>query len=227
MKQTNFHKISKGITVAVFLLSFIKPLAAQPDSLANLPQYLFSRFDTSIVKLKTGELTKLTMNYNTLTEKLAFFQKGKLLDITKPETIDTVCIQKRVFIPVEGAFYEVILNAGVSFFIQHKSDLISEGRPAALGTTSQTSGVTSVSKFVGDRNSYNLKLPENFRVKPYDIYWVRTNNEMHRFLNEHQFLKIFPANGDALKDFINRSHIKLNKNEDLLKLANFCNEIMK
>lgn len=211
----------------MFLLSILSPLIAQTDSLVNLPQYLFSHFDNSIVKLKTGELSKTAMNYNTLTEKMTFYQNGALLDLVKPETVDTISIQKRLFVPFENAFYEVILKAPISFFIQHKSDLVSEGRPAALGTTSQTVGITSVSKLVGDRNSYNLKLPENFKVKPYEIYWVRMNKEMHRFLNERQFLKIFPAKADEIKDFINQSDLKIYKPDDFLQLANFCNKLFR
>jgi hypothetical protein len=167
------------------------------------------------------------MNYNTLTEKMTFYQNGKLLDLIKPKTIDTICIQNKLFVPIENSFYEVILNAPIAFFIQHKSDLISTGRPAALGTTSQTSGITSVSKLIGDENSYNLKLPENFKIKPYEVYWVRMNKEMHRFLNEHQLLRIFPANENEIKDFINQFHLKINKPGDLLKLAHFCNELIR
>jgi hypothetical protein len=202
-------------------------LTAQTDSIANLPQYLFHNFDTSSVRLKTGESFKAVMNYNTLTEKMTFYQNGTLLDLIKSKTIDTICIQNRLFVPIEKSFYEVILNASIAFFIQHKSDLISTGRPAALGTTSQTSGITSVSKLIGDENSYNLKLPENFKIKPYEVYWVRMNKEMHKFLNEHQLLRIFPANENEIKDFINQSHLKINKPGDLLKLAHFCNELIR
>lgn len=227
MEQANIHHISKITIFAVFLFCSVSPLTAQTDTLANLPQYLFPNFDTSVVRLKRGEFSKAVMNYNTLTEKMAFYQKGVLLDLIKPGAVDTICIQNRLFIPFDNAFYEVILNAPISFFIQHKSDLLSTGRPAALGTTSQTSGVNSVSKFVGESNSYNLMLPENFKVKPYDIYWVRRNEEMHRFLNERQFLKIFPVKEDEIKDFINQYHLKISNPDDLLKLANFCNELFR
>jgi hypothetical protein len=214
------------IIAIVFKLTMMQ-LTAQTDSIANLPQYLFPNFDTSIVRLKTGELFKAVMNYNTLTERMAFYQKGALLDLVKPETIDTICIQNRLFVPFEKSFYEVILNAPIAFFIQHKSDLISTGRPAALGTTSQTVGITSVSKLVGTRNSYNFKLSENFKIKPYEVYRVRINNEMHKFLNKHQLLRIFTAKKHEIKNFINQSHLKVNKTEDLIKLASFCNELFR
>jgi hypothetical protein len=225
MKHPISISFRKRIIITIVLMLTIMQLKAQIDSIANLPQYLFSNFDTSAVRLKTGESFKAVMNYNTLTEKMTFYQKGTLLDLIKPETIDTICIQDRLFVPIEKSFYEVILNAPIAFFIQHKSDLVSTGRPAALGTTSQTSGITSVSKLVGNENSYNLRLPENFKIKPYEVYWVRMNNGMHKFLNERQLLKIFPAKEAEITEFINQSHLKINKINDLIKLAKFCNEL--
>jgi hypothetical protein len=227
MKHPISYLFRKRILIAMVLMLTLVQLTAQTDSINNLPQYLFPDFDTSVVRLKSGELFKAVMNYNTLTERMAFYQKGTLSDLVKPEAIDTICIQNRLFVPFEKSFYEVILDAPIAFFVQHKSDLISTGRPAALGTTSQTVGITSVSKLVGSRNSYNFKLSENFKIKPYEIYWVRMNKEMHKFLNEHQLLKIFPAKEHEIKEFINQSHLKVNKTEDLIKLASFCNELFR
>ncbi len=225
MKHQIDYTIRMSVSTAIVLMLTIMKLTAQIDSINNLPQFLFPKFDTSAVRLKTGELFKAVMNYNVLTEKMTFYQKGTLSDLIRPETIDTICIQNKLFVPFEKSFYEVILNAPISFFIQHKSELVSTGRPAALGTTSQTSGITSVSKLVGDENSYNLKLPENFKIKPYKVYWVKMNKEMHRFLNERQLLNIFPEKENEIRDFINQYHLKINKPGDLLKLAHFCNEV--
>jgi hypothetical protein len=226
MKNISNSINSLKTVIALFYLSTIT-LSAQNDTLSNLPQYLFPQFDSSIVKLKTGKISKTLMNYNTLTERMAFYQNGSVLDLVKPESVEIVSIQKRVFIPIENAFYEVILISQISFYIQHRSDLISKGKPGAMGTTSQTSGPTSVKTLSGPRKSYNLKLPEEFEVKPYDVYWIRLNDEMHRFLNERQFLNIFPEKKDQLKKFIKDSEIKINKPQDLLKLAIFCNGLMK
>jgi len=200
---------------------------AQTDSTANLPQFLFPHFDSSVVKLKTGVSFAAYMNYNTLTEKMTFYKDGTLMDLNKPETVDTIIIHNTKFAFLENAFYEVLLNASVSLFIQHKSDLKSTGRPAALGTTSQTIGSTSVSKLVGENKSYNLKLPENYKVTPFDVYWVRINNEMHRFLTVHQFLNAFPSKEKELKEFIDQNKIKFNKPGDLIKLGQYCNELVR
>jgi hypothetical protein len=51
------------------------------------------------------------------------------------------------------------------------------------------------------------------------------NKGIHKFLNERQLMKIFPAKEDEIKDFIDQSHLKISKADDLLKLAKFCNEM--
>jgi hypothetical protein len=224
MKHLNIHTGSKRFIPGIFLLCIVLKANSQTDSTANLPQFLFPHFDSSVVKLKTGVNLAACMNYNTLTEKMTFYKDGSLMDLNKPETIDTIIINNKKFVFLDNAFYEVVLNAPVSLFIQHKSDLKSTGRPAALGTTSQTIGSTSVSKLVGENKSYNLKLPENFKVTPFDVYWVRINNEMHRFLNVRQFLNIFPTKEKELKEFIDQNKIKFNKSGDLIKLGHYCNE---
>lgn len=225
MKQKISHHISKMTTFALFLLCIITPLRAQTDSLANLPQYLFTHFDTSAVRLKTGEFSKAYMNYNTLTEKMAFYKKGVLLNLIKPETVDTIWIQNRLFVPFENAFYEVIVIAPISLFIQHRSDLTAVGKPAAYGASSQTTSSTTITKLYSDK-AYNLKLPQDLKVTHSTVYWVRMNNVMYRFMTERQLLKIFASKEDELKKFIKKSNLDIIKNQDdLIKLIIYCNKI--
>lgn len=204
----------------------VMQLTAQTDSIANLPQFLYPDFAKSIVKLKTGVSLTAILNYNTVSEKMTFYQNGALMNLNKPETVDTIFMQNAKFVFNENVFYEVLLNAPVSLFIQHKSDLTSPGKPAAYGTPSETAGSTSISKLYSDK-TYNLKLPENFKVTPSPVYWVRINNVMQRFSSERQFLKIFPTKEDEIKKFINKSNINIKKQDDLIKLVTYCNELIR
>jgi hypothetical protein len=198
-------------------------LTAQTDSISNLSQFLFPDFTTAVVKLKTGDSFTAIMNYNTVTEKMIFNQNGTLMDLNKPETVDTIFLQNKKFVFIEKTFCEVLVNAPVSLFIEHKSDLTSTGRPSAYGLKTQTLGTTSISTFYSENNAYNLKLPENFKVTPSPVSWVRIDNVMHRFLTVRQFLKIFPAKSEELKQFIDQSNIDIKKFDDLIKLVNYCN----
>jgi hypothetical protein len=227
MKHSIYCSVIKksGILTVLFLLSTAIQLRAQPDTAGIPPQFLFSRFDSGLVKLKTGVTFNAVINYNTLTEKMTFYKDAMLMDLNKPETVDTILLQNTKFVFIDNAFYEVLLNAPVSVFIQHKADLKSTGRPAALGTTSQTIGSTSVSKLVGENHTYNLKLPENFKVSQFPVYWVRLDYKLHRFLTIRQFLNIFPSKEDEIKEFINKNNLKINRPADLIKLGQYCNEL--
>jgi hypothetical protein len=226
MKHNPTNIIRKiAILMIVFLFTEIH-VTAQTDTLANLAQFLLPHFDTAVIKLKTGVSLAAIMNYNTLTEKMTFYQNGTLMDLNKPETVDTIYLQEKKFVFIEKAFYEVLVNAPVALFIQHRSDLISSGRPAGYGTTSQTIGPTSISTLYSSNNkSYNLKLPENYKVTPSPVNWIRKNNIMYRFQTERQFLKIFSAKEDEIKQFIDKFKLDLKKKDDLIRLVNHCNEL--
>jgi hypothetical protein len=201
-------------------------MTAQTDSLINRSQFLFPDFSRSVVKLKTGKIITAMMNYNTITQKMTFSQNGTLSDLNKPEAVDTILIQNKKFIFYKDEFLEVIVNARISLFIQHKSDLKSSGRPGAYGTTSHTLGPTSVSKLYSDNEGYDLNVPENYSVVQSPWYWMKINNTMSRIDSERQFLKLFPKNVEEIKQFIYKSDINIKKQEDLIKLVTYCNNLI-
>jgi hypothetical protein len=224
MKNT-VRKTAKMSVVSGLVLIFITSiLSAQNNSLSNLPQYLFPAFDTGIIRLRDGGLSKALMNYNTLTGRMTFFHRNEVMDLVKPETVDTIFLGGSLFVPFSDTFNEVIYGGQTAFFIQHRSELVSDGKPGALGTTSQTTGVNSVSSYMNGDRTYNLKLPEKYRVSPYQVYWVRTDSTtIQKFLTLRQFLKLFPARERELREFIKRRDIELDERRKLLELAEFCN----
>lgn len=183
---------STRVILTFFLSAYGLSLIAQTVTDESAPQYLFSEFSRGIIKMKNGSSQIAIMNYNTLTEKMEFKQNDNMMYLTNLDGIDTVSLQNAKFIPVEKVFYEVLVDAPVSLFVQHVSELKSIGRPGAYGITSQTAGPTSVSKMYIDKKSYNLKIPDDTKVTPSPVNWIRINGIMHKFLTERQFLKIFP-----------------------------------
>jgi hypothetical protein len=138
------------------------------------------------------------------------------------ENIDTVYLQNKKFIPSDQNFVEVILSGEIPFFIQNKADIILPGKPAGYGGTSQTSATVSVSQLHTQAGTFNLKLPDDYTVKPYTINWVFINGKMRSFLNDRQFLKIFSDKQSEIRQFIKANKIKFEKREDLIRLIIFC-----
>jgi hypothetical protein len=224
MKIPQINPSRKRITIVLYLFCTGMLVKAQPDTVASLPQFLYPEFTKCIVNLKSGESHTTMMNYNTVTGKMIFYQGGVLMELSKPESVDTIFIHKAKFVFHEAAFYEVLVNAPISLFIQHKSDLSSSEKPSAYGAATQTAASTSVSKIYDDK-AYNLKLPDNFKVIPSPVYWVRMNNVMYKITSERQFLKIFPSKVAEIKKFINQNNISLKEQDDLIKLIAYCNEL--
>lgn len=202
-------------------------LTAQTENQMDFSQYLFSSFEESTIITKTGKAINIILNYNTVSEKLVFEQNGQYFDLTNPETVVTAIIEKREFIPFGTVFLEVIISDQISLYIQNRSELVAPGRPTGYGQTSQLTSSNVLSGVQTPSGYYNFKLPDGYTVRPASLYWIKVKEEMHSFLGEKQFLRIFPDESDKLKQFIRKNRIKLNKTEDLIRLVSYLNELNK
>ena len=164
------------------------------------------------------------LNYNMVTESMVFEQGGEYYDMVNQQDVDTVYLNGKVFIPHEKVFLEVILNEKIPLFVEHKAELIQPPRPGGYGTTSQLTSSNVLNGISSDHGYYNLKLPDGYTVKSSVIFWMDKNGEMLKFLGERQFLRLFPENEDDLKKFIKNSKLKFDRVDDVLKLAQYCNE---
>ena len=218
MIHFNFRINSGKTIIMVIILSFSLPLKSQTTSDGSSPQFLFSGFTIGQVKMKNGRSQTTMFNYNTVSEKMVYEKDGNLYDMVNLEMIDTVFLQNSKFVPVGKVFHEVLLIAPISLFVQHKGELLHAGTPAAYGGTSQVSSTKLMSSVELSSGYYNLKLPADYIVKADPVYWIRKDNNMYSFINERQFLKIFPGKEGELKQFIKQNRIKFDNLSNLVRL---------
>lgn len=173
--------------------------------------------------MKNGQIQNAILNYNIVTEKMVYEKGMEFFDMTNTELIDTVYIQHCRFVPSGKVFFEVLLSAPVSLFVQHTGSVIPPGKPAGYGGTSQVSSTKQLSSVELSSGYYNLKLPKDFQVQISPVYWIRAGKEYFSFINERQFLKIFPDKEEDLKKYIKNSRIKFSRKTDLVKLVTYCN----
>jgi len=217
----------RQILSALILIIFTFPLAAQTDSLINLPNLLIPRFSVGIVKLKSGEIYKATLNYNKVDQQMVFMQKKLFMILEEPQLVDTIFMANRTFIPFEKGFYEVAVKAPITLFIQHKSYVEYEGTPTLYGAKSQTTGPSAVRQIYGIRGAIDLKVPNGYKVFDDSKYWVVRAGNMMIFENKRQFLKIFSDKGKELDKFINTNKIDFANKNNVIDLVNYCNELYK
>lgn len=224
----NKHQIRSSGTILLVLFSCISTLlTAQPDADGSYPQYLFPEFSNATILMKNGKSQSTKINYNMVTEKMVYEKDGNLYDLMNPETIDTIIILGRKFIPVSKRFNEFMLKVPhITLFTQHKGELMPAGTPAGYGGTSQLAATTRLSSIELAGGRYNLSLPADFIVNVTPVYWILKQNEMLSFINEKQFLKLFPGKESDLKTFIKKNKIKIDKPDHLRKLITYCNELL-
>lgn len=217
----------KKLIMLIFLCAAWLPGNAQTTADGSMPQFLFQEFSMGKVKMKNGQVQKSMLNYNIVTEKMVYENGKDLFDMTNTELIDTVYVQNSMFVPSGKVFFEVLLVAPVSLFVQHTGSVMPPGAPAGYGGTSQVSSTKKLSGVELSSGYYNLKLPKDYQVQINPVYWIRAGKEYSSFINDRQFLKLFPDKEAELKKFIKDSRIKFSRQADIVKLAWHYNEIIK
>jgi hypothetical protein len=226
MKIYNFRL---NVTVAVSMLIgliLVLPVKAQTKPDGSAPQFLYPEFTKSKVRMKNGQIQNIVLNYNTVSEKMVFQKDEKLYDMANPEMVDTVFLQDSRFVPEGKVFYRIVLIAPVAFYAQYKGELQPPGTPAGYGGTSQVSNTKNLSSVQLATGYYNLELPADYTVKTNIIYWYSKAGNMLSFVNERQFLKLNPDMETEIKQFIKQNKIKFDRLPDMVKLAEYYNQLI-
>lgn len=223
--MTRTIQYTKKIICLAILAFVIIPANAQEDSAINLPNFLFPAFSKSIIKLKSGQVNSAVLNYNVIDQEMVFKQSDGYMVISNPQLVDSIYVGSRTFIPFKTGFYELVMTGAVTLFIQHKSELESVGTTTGYGATSQTTNARPARQLYGPIGSVDLSIPDGYKIVDKTEYWLRRGNEMDKFSNRRQFLKIFKDKEKELSQFIDQNSIKFKDINDLVKLFNYCNEL--
>ena len=222
-------EIRRRVLFSIIIITFFTGLpvflSGQTDQESEAPQYLFRNFTESKVLMKSGKVQNAILNYNTITGTMVYIERNDYYDMTNSEIVDTVFIQGSKFIPVKGAFYEVLTKGNMPLYRQVKSDLKPVGKEAGYGSKSQTSATTSFSSYSSSTGpNYNLKIPSDYEIETTVIYWL---NKSVSFTTERQFLKLFPEKADDIKSYIKKNRLKFENKEDVIEIVKQCSDLYK
>lgn len=226
MKNFNIRLNATIVIILLIEVILTLPVKAQTRPDGSAPQFLYPEFTKSKVRMKNGQVQNIMLNYNTVSEKMVFQKDEKLYDMANPEMVDTVFLQDSRFIPAGKVFYKIVLVAPVAFYAQYKGDLQPPGTPAGYGGTSQVSNTKNMSSVQLSTGYYNLDLPADYAVKTTIIYWYRQEGNMLSFVNERQFLKLNSDKETEFKQFIKQNKIKFDRLPDMIKLAEYYNQLI-
>jgi hypothetical protein len=222
--------LSESILMVALILAtcaYEIPTNAQNNSESVSRHYVLPEFVNGSVLFKSGKTEEALLNYNTVTEEMIFEKGGKRLAMTNLESIDTVYLGSRKFIPHEKIFYEVLIKDNISLYKKHKCNLLQSGSPSGYGGTSETSATNSISILVGSGSMYKLELPKEYHVKDASQFRISKDNLEFIIANQKQFLKIFPQISNELEQYIKQNKLDIRKQADLVLAITRCNELMR
>jgi hypothetical protein len=189
-------------------------------------QFLFPEFLNGKIDMKDGRDFDMILNYNIISEKITFIQKGKIFDLTNPGSVDTIYLRGKKFIPFGKVFYEVLSKEPFILFVQHKGLVQEPPKTDSYGRVSEASSASSMNYFKDGSDLYAL-LEQNFIINKQDVYWVRMNDSMQSFKDATQFVKIFPEIKSEIRLYIRQNKSKFENPDDILELMTYCNNLMK
>lgn len=211
----------KSILFTLIFCFFISDLWAQ-DSAHELSNYLFAQFNEGVVKQKSGEENKVSLNYNTITQEMIFENGAQKLALDKIDDIDTVVILSRRFIPVGKVFYEVATSTPVALFIQYETAIIPPGSETGFGK-SQAGAITNVSDLKSSGKLYQLKLPEDYVLMSKTKYWLKRDDLYVNVKNIKDVKNVFSEKSAAINDYLKTNKVNFKNTGDIVRLIQFCN----
>lgn len=189
----------------------------------ELSHYIFPEFTSGTVLMKSGQEYRALLNYNSFTEEMIFDDKGKKLAIGKEEKerVDTVYIMNRKFFILNDRFVELIYRSGFELYAEYRCNVKYPGKPAAYGGTSETTSVSTYSEIYSGGIMYDLKLPDDYTIKPYSNYWLKRDGELKRFVSVRQLTKIFDDRKELIREYLRTHTVEYEDQESLVQLIKY------
>jgi hypothetical protein len=206
----------------VFVIFMFYAVSAYTQTnLMPVTHYVFPEFTKGIVLMKDGSKNEAILNYNSLTEEMIFDTRGVKLALSQLEKIDTVYVGNRKFIPKDNSFIELLFKSKYSLFADYKSKMKDPGKPAGYGTTSQTSAITTYSKYFSNGRVYEMQLPEGFETQSSIVYWLDKDGKMDEFLSIRQLSKLFKDKEGDFKTYTKKIDVNYDDQKSIIELIRY------
>jgi hypothetical protein len=223
--------MNKSVSSTLLLATFVSLafcfIDTQIQAQNDTTYYIFPELVQGSVKMKDGRTEVAMMNYNKITEEMIFEKDGVKLALDSLQTIDTVYIESRVFVPHLKVFYELLVKGKVSLFVQNKCNLIDSGDPSGYGGKTETGAVRNLSSVTNSVHTYRFKLPNDYYVTDATFFCITINNKFYKANSVSQIMKVFPENSKSIKLFIRQNKLDLKNTNDLITLIVRCSEFVR
>ncbi len=222
MQKNNLLKTAI-IIVLLFCIPLFNFAQTASDTSIRRQSMIFEQFVEGKVLLKSGAISEAPLNYLSTDQSILFTKEGVMYTLTELNSIDTIYISGRRFVPINNLVYEVVYDSGkVALVVTYNSRL----KPLIATvdhTGSSKQSINVVSNTVSD--VYLTRLYKgNYAVEIVKHYWLKNYTKVSRANRLKDFLNTFKESSHpAIINFEKTNHINYTVESDMIKLLKFCN----
>lgn len=193
------------------------------DSLIFRKPLLYDEFINGIVLMKSGAIENVPLNYNTDNQTIVFIKDGQYLTLTGTGLVDTIYISDKKFVPVNNKIHEVVVSGMIVLYLNYYN----KTRPV-IATTNHDGTSRNENNLVSNTVSdvyINRSFKGNYDVEIMKSFLFKKDNKFYKINTLKQFVKPFSSEmKSVIEQYIEINNLNFNKESDLIKLINFCNE---
>lgn len=192
--------------------------------------FLFDNFTTAKIRFKNRSASQAVMNYDAANKTMYFRQGEELMEMVNPGQVDTITIEGHKFVPAAKGFHEVVNAKNGVIYVDWLLKDVNIGSRGALGMVTQGSVYTLKMTNLG-LHSVEMYTPyQNQSAKNTDVYIRKSDNTYYIYVDGKQkkikrvkdLQKLFPAQKEAIKNYVKQMDLDLEKAIDMLLLINYC-----
>jgi len=185
--------------------------------------YLFPSFTDGTARIKDGGQLKSKMNFNMLLCQMQFINAhGDTLNIANPSEIDSIRLNNKSFFYKNG-YFEILDEYGSVKLMVSRSVKYEPVKIGAMGIPSHGTSIDSYATLRDQNDTKLLILNEDLDVVLESSYFLTKNNGDLVVASKSNFLNLFEKNKQSIEGYLKLNKPNFNKQSDLQKLFDFCN----
>ena len=179
--------------------------------------YLFADFVEGSVLMKSGSTEKARLNYNTNNQEIGFMKDGQYMELTSVETIDTVYINGKKFLPYHEKFYLVLTTSTDMPLLA-----LIYNKPVPQSVSIEHSGLDKRNSATVSNNVTNAYSNHNFRsyseLTYHKKFFLLKGNLLLKANSQQEIINIYSDKKDLIKNFIKENKTNFSEEKDVIAL---------
>ena len=185
--------------------------------------YRFPVFTEGTIVFRNGGTIKAKLNYNITMDEMHFISpKGDTMAVGDPPVISYIEISPRRFYYEKGYLQTIAVSNDI--ILAFKQVVLEDhSKKGAFGIATEHPSAISYSLFTVKGQQYNLGSSEELSTR--ESYFFGDSFGHFSKASKEYILLHYNKKEEPIKEFIKTNHTNFTKEEDLLKLLQYCEQL--